>query len=369
MTFIVSMNIRGLGANPKYLALKDIFHSAHPKIILIQETMHNSQVSISYFRKMFPTWFMVASKARGLSGGLAVLWDLVWIKAKAYKCFVGILISAFLKGQSFNINILNTYAPYKNRLPFWEKLFASEIIELDSLMIVGDLNITLNFDECWGKCRKKDPLADRIKMEFLNKNFVDIAPIKLMPTWDNSRSREAYIAKRIDHFIFHASIIDKMGMPISSIGNAFTSDHKPIFLSWREKGFRLGYPFKFNRIWLEDPAFNEIISNSWKDLSMRDLSFPFMTFREKLAVLRKVAKEWQYGKRKKDRQALLDIQKEMDNILGVMDTNGFPLSIKCLIRDLEKRKQKLLDQEEASWRLKSREIWLKDGNRNARFFS
>jgi len=138
MTFIISMNIRVLDADPTFLALKDIFYYARPKIILIQETLHSSQVSISYFRKMFPSWYLVASEARGLSGGLAALWDPQWIRAKAYKCFAGIIISASIRGKSFPINILNTYAPYKNRIPFWEKLFASEIFDIESLVIAGD---------------------------------------------------------------------------------------------------------------------------------------------------------------------------------------------------------------------------------------
>lgn len=75
MTFILSMNIRGLGADKKNLALKNRFFSKQPKVILIQETMHNTLVSISYFIKMLPTWHMVALEANGLSGGLAVLWN------------------------------------------------------------------------------------------------------------------------------------------------------------------------------------------------------------------------------------------------------------------------------------------------------
>lgn len=75
MTFMVSMNIRGLGASPKFMALKEIFLSSHPKIIFIQETMHPSKASIIFFRRMFPTWFIVTTEANGQSGGLAVLWD------------------------------------------------------------------------------------------------------------------------------------------------------------------------------------------------------------------------------------------------------------------------------------------------------
>lgn len=77
MLNIISMNIRGLGADPKFLALKELFRSSNSKIILIQETMHGSQDSISYFRRMLPSWHMAAMDASSLFGGLVFLWDSV----------------------------------------------------------------------------------------------------------------------------------------------------------------------------------------------------------------------------------------------------------------------------------------------------
>lgn len=206
-------------------------------------------------------------EASGLSGGLAVLWDPNWIKAKAYRCLAGILISAQIRGKDCPINILNIYAPYKNRLQYWEKLFDSEIFDIESLMIAGDFNVTLNSDETWGNRRKKNPLADRIKYELLSRNLVEINPPKMLPTWENGRSGKAFIAKRLYRFILHASIIDRLGMPFTSIGNVFILNHRPILLNWREKGFRKGYSFKFNRSCLEDPEFNDIIVKTWKNLS------------------------------------------------------------------------------------------------------
>jgi len=51
---IISFNIRGLGVDPKFITLKDFFFHSMAAIILIQETMHKKEDTISYFRKMLP---------------------------------------------------------------------------------------------------------------------------------------------------------------------------------------------------------------------------------------------------------------------------------------------------------------------------
>jgi len=81
-------------------------------------------------------------------------------------------------------------------------------------------------------------------------------------------------------------------MPFTSIGNDYVLDQRLIFLGWREKGFRKGYPFKFNRICLEDSDFNEAISNQWKQLSSREKMPYFLTFREKMESIWKFVKDW-----------------------------------------------------------------------------
>lgn len=314
MNFIISLNIKGLGAGHKCLALKDCFRSVCPKIIPIQETMHASPVTISYFRKMFPYWYISAVEANGLSGGLAVLWDPYWIKAKTYSCLAGIMISAHMRGLNCPINILNVYAPYRNRLFFLENLFASEIFDIEYLMIAGDLNFTLNMEEIWGVSKKKDPLAEKIKIELLvRRNYIDIRPSHMLPTWENGRSGDAYIAKRLDRFFLHANLIDKMGMPFSSIEHFFISDHRPISLGWKQKGFRKGYSFKFNRTALDDPAFNNYIKNAWQEM-MSSCPTPFlMTFRDKMDHMRRAVKYWQIKKRQSNRRELRSIQIELDH--------------------------------------------------------
>lgn len=147
MIKILSMNIRGLGADPKFLALKNLFNSSSSKIILIQEIMHGGPETIAYFRHMFPSWHISATGAIGLSGGLAMLWDPVRVLAKTFRCIDGILLAKF-KGMAGPVHILNVYAPYKDRLSFWKRFLPCEIMGIDSLLIAGDLNCTLSSMKC-----------------------------------------------------------------------------------------------------------------------------------------------------------------------------------------------------------------------------
>ena len=67
---IVSMDIRGFGGPTKQKALKDLFTSLNPDIILLQETMCDHFTALRLFAFMKPGWELCAIDALGLSGGI-----------------------------------------------------------------------------------------------------------------------------------------------------------------------------------------------------------------------------------------------------------------------------------------------------------
>lgn len=78
---------------------------------------------------------------------MATLWDPSRVKANAYKCYAGIIISASIRGYDFPVNVLNLYAPYKSRISFWNRLFDSEMLDINNLLIVGDMNVVFKSNE------------------------------------------------------------------------------------------------------------------------------------------------------------------------------------------------------------------------------
>lgn len=95
---------------------------------------------------------------------------------------------------------------------------------------------------------------------------------------------------------------------------------------------------------------------------------PFLTFRDKLSSIRKFVKDWQFKKSQQNRTTLWEIQMELDNISRDLAAHSIPFNMRCHIKELQRKKCKILEQEEASWRLKSRAIWLKEGDGNSKFF-
>jgi len=113
-----------------------------------------------------------------------------------------------------------------------------------------------------------------------------------MPTWDNKRMGMAFIAKRLDRIVLKLDIIEEWGMPLFLTGEDMSSDHRPIFLVWKELNPRFGYPFKFNRAHLEVQEYTENIKKKWMEIKDSDMAL-FTTFREKIHSLKKFTKEWQ----------------------------------------------------------------------------
>ena len=103
--------------------------------------------------------------------------------------------------------ILNVYGPFYDKKTFWDRLAGFGALDIPNLILGGDLNLTLNNNESWGKNARPDALAPFFTHLFKQKSLIDLAPIKHMPTWRNRRSGDQTVSKRIDRFLVSDSLI------------------------------------------------------------------------------------------------------------------------------------------------------------------
>ena len=74
-------------------------------------------------------------------------------------------------------------------------------LDFQNLILGGDLNLTMSSSKVWGKNNRADSLGPYFRHMFEQKGLVDVAPIKIIPTWRNKRSGDQGVSKRLDRFL------------------------------------------------------------------------------------------------------------------------------------------------------------------------
>ena len=142
------------------------------------------------------------------------------------------------------------------------------------------------------------------------------------------------------------------------------SDHRPIKLELVAHSNQGPIPFKFNSHWVKEQTFLPLIKESWMTPVKGS---PFFVWEEKLRRVKAALKAWVRSlpnpavERKAIQERLEKHQLDSENV-----------EITKVILDEEASLQqsflKASLAEEDHWRLKSRNLWLKAGDRNTSFF-
>lgn len=155
---LLFFNIIGIGSSPKRTSFKRILDRIGPYIVFLQETMTTGDNACDLFLKLKPAWNCCGVDANGMLGGLLVAWNLVFADFSPIHTIVGIKIEGRIRGLEWPLNILNIYGPYSKKKFFGDRVADAGLLGDSSLIIVGDLNLTLSPDEDWGCNGVNDPL-------------------------------------------------------------------------------------------------------------------------------------------------------------------------------------------------------------------
>jgi hypothetical protein len=79
--------------------------------------------------------------------------------------------------------VLNVYGPHQDRANFWEALMRKSFLNNHDIILGGDLNFSMGEVESWGERSWPDPLSNFFSHVIAGRGLVDLAPLKLTPTW------------------------------------------------------------------------------------------------------------------------------------------------------------------------------------------
>jgi hypothetical protein len=181
------------------------------------------------------------------------------------------------------------------------------------VILGGDLNFSLGLSEVWGLHARVDPLAGYFGQKLVDCKLIDLEPTLLKPTWRNNRVGEDGVAKRMDHFLIADSFLEKQLTMKQWIGSGGISDHYPIFFEFRQGPKNPASPFKFNKTWLEDESFINLVKENWIPFHLDSHQSTTFHFVENLKRIKEKVKPWDFQKRQNEDKELKEIESELQS--------------------------------------------------------
>ncbi|XP_075659200.1 uncharacterized protein LOC142629097 [Castanea sativa] len=180
-------------------------------------------------------------------------------------------------------------------------------------------------------------------------------------TWARGRWGSSAIKRRLDRGI--ASISWRLAFPKATISHlgAIKSDHTPILLNVNPDDSFAHRPFRFEAAWIRDNGCNSVVEKAWASVSSNSA---FSKLYKKQDATREALRKWNnevFGNCQ-DR-----INRLMKNINEVQRKS--PSEENGRIEEaLQLELSEWLMRSEILWKQKSRELWLKEGDKNTKFF-
>ena len=256
------------------------------------------------------------------------------------------------------------YGPFtkEERECLWEEIGAIRGIWEDPWCLGGDFNVTL-FQRERSRQGRITPTMRRFAYIIDDLGLVDLPLQGGVFTWSRGLNNQSWA--RLDKFLVSPSWLDQFSVVLQRRLPRPISNHFPLLLEGG--GLRRDHsPFRFENMWLKVEGFLDLIRNWWRGIEFRGtasyrLAAKMKGIKQKLKVWnREVFGSLECNKISALQQVEFWDRMESERSLSLEETK--------LKKEAKESYKKWVLMEETHWRQLSREIWLKEGNKNTGFF-
>jgi exonuclease III len=121
---LISFNCRGVASPSKKISLHRLVESSQPDILMLQETLGDSNLVVPLLENLFKGWNFIGLDAKGCSGGLAMGWRSRSIKLiNSWGFELGLGMTVRVEDIGRNFTILNVYRPSQESMQYYGRIF------------------------------------------------------------------------------------------------------------------------------------------------------------------------------------------------------------------------------------------------------
>jgi hypothetical protein len=226
-------------------------------------------------------------------------------------------------------------------------------------MIVGDFNeIILPSDQKGGNFSQTR--ADALLRVMDACHFVDVVTTGSKFTWVRNCVGQRRIFKKLDRGI--ANLPWQLAFPEAYIEVLcrLHSDHHPLLLRCGKALTRSGpRPFRFEAVWITHPNYQNVVQSAWRKQTLCPIAGLNQVKTDSHDFNRNV-----FGNIRHQNHILERRIKGIQRSLEMFDS----ARLVYLEQDLQLQYDRILSQEEILWYQKSRDKWIKLGDKNTKFF-